>query len=102
MKKNVILVLVLLFTSSFSLTNVDAEPKEITYVVIFDEALYFNVPVIASDAVARSVLVHLYPVENSKKFVEVVEYVLQEKVYGVERKRNSMHQKYCYTICSMF
>ena len=38
MKKNVILVLVLLFTSSFRLTNVDAEPKEITYVVIFDEA----------------------------------------------------------------
>ncbi|OLS29117.1 MAG: hypothetical protein HeimC2_03120 [Candidatus Heimdallarchaeota archaeon LC_2] len=38
MKKNVILVLVLLFAPSFSLTNVGAEQKEITYIVIYDEA----------------------------------------------------------------
>lgn len=38
MKKNVILVLILLFTSSFSTLNVNAEQKEVTYVVVFDEA----------------------------------------------------------------
>ncbi len=38
MKKHVILVLILLFTSSVSTLNVNAEPKEVTYVVVFDEA----------------------------------------------------------------
>ncbi len=61
--------------------------------ISIDEALYFNLPVVASDVVDRAMGVYVYPVKNLKKCVEVVECVLQEKVYGAKLKRNNMYQK---------
>ncbi len=55
------------------------------------EALYFNVPVIASDAVTRPDGVQTYRTSDITHFVAQVLTVLQEQVYGTLHKRNHMY-----------
>lgn len=61
--------------------------------VSIDEALFFNVPVVASNAADRRNSVYVYPVDDIETCVQVVKSVLQEQVYGADSKRNNMHQK---------
>jgi glycosyltransferase involved in cell wall biosynthesis len=61
--------------------------------ISIEEALYFNVPVVASTAVERPESVYLYKTEDNKDFVEKVTFVLQEYVYGEKRKRSNLYEK---------
>ncbi len=58
-----------------------------------EEALYFNLPVVASDVVIRPKGVWTYNIANHKDLFKTVELVLQEQVYGIQRKHNNLHEK---------
>ncbi len=55
------------------------------------EAIYFNVPVVASDAATRPDGVQTYRTSDITHLVEQVLIVLQEQVYGPLHKRNRMY-----------
>ena len=57
------------------------------------EALYFNKPVVASDVVARPHDVSLYNVYDADAYAQTVSLVLQDYIYGTQRKCNNLHQK---------
>ena len=49
------------------------------------EALYFNLPVVASDAVERPMGVHCFKQGDSQDFTETVKVAFQDCVYGKPR-----------------
>lgn len=55
------------------------------------EALYFNVPVVASDVTKRPKGVHCFKAMDTMDGAFVIKKVLREYVYGVKRERDSMH-----------
>ncbi len=57
------------------------------------EALYFGIPVVASDCVSRPETVTTYQSENHADFAKQVDVILREKVYGVADKCNYLHEK---------
>ncbi len=61
--------------------------------ISIEEALYFNVPVIASDIVERPECVYLYKTGDTANFTKKVIFVLQEYVYGAKRKRSNLYEK---------
>ncbi len=61
--------------------------------ISIEEALYFGVPVVASDAVSRQEEVVLYKKSDVKDLAIKVDTVLKEKIYGAQAKRNHLHEK---------
>ncbi len=58
-----------------------------------EEALYFDVPVVASDAVARPEGVILHKKSDIKDLAVKVDTVLKEKIYGAQTKRDYLYEK---------
>lgn len=57
------------------------------------EALYFKVPVVASDIVQRPDKVHCFVTDNAKDAARVTKKVLQEYVYGPYCERYNLYEK---------
>ncbi len=60
------------------------------------ESLFFNTPVVASNSVERPDGVYVYDVHDSADYVKNVLRVLQEQIYGNQRKRSNLHEESAY------
>ena len=57
------------------------------------EALYFNVPVVASDSVVRPLGVQIYNSNDKIAFANMVCSILKERVYGNHQQHNHLHEE---------
>lgn len=61
--------------------------------ISIEEAIFFNVPVVASNAVERPERVTLFETGNAQALAKAIERVLKEKVYDREAISHYMHQE---------
>jgi len=57
------------------------------------EAIYFNTPIVASNAANRPSGIATYGVDDSDAYVNTVSLVLQEYIYGTQRERSNLYEK---------